>query len=587
MAIDANRFAAKTRSSKPASILNYADWVVYSGIAICSLINALFSLRFTTADTVAYLDISDAILDHRWHSVVNAYWFPLYPALLAVGKMLFGHRLQYELMAARLVGAFTWLLFVFASVAVAASARRLMLARGAKSGELLPPRILYVWVAIFAYFFCSQDMGWYTPDALVSALMLMTVAALLWAVADPILFAFVAVGLFGGLAYWAKAFALPFFLLWMLLAAAANLRRVNILGRLGLSLAVFMLIAGPYVWQISAAKGRFTFGESGRLDMAWYVNGADQFNPVADPTIYRPGTAVVQLKHPGVLLAKSPATFYFDEAQVHGSTPAWDDPSYWTDGLNARLVVSQTEASVKRNLLSAQAILLRLQVIALAGVLCYWGFTIWRPSIADPMLAMAFVLAICCIGAYSLVLVEGRFVDFAFVLIAGLYAACSLAKHPAASLQSLHMAVLLIAVLILFSGFRLALLEWNHDRATAGARPLQGIYNLPVISAGAGLAARYPQGAEVACMGHRACYGDPYWARYAGLHMTAVIESGQDMAPKIADESCQSLEQNPVVLDLLRRRGVRAIVARFDGKKPCSAEWRPLAPSLDFFYLPL
>lgn len=384
-----------------------------------------------------------------------------------------------------------------------------------------------------------------------------------------------------------KGIRVPFFFLWILLAAAANLRRPNILRRLGASLAVFGLVAGLYVWQISAAKGHFTYGASGRLAMAWYVNGADQFNPVADPMVYRPGAAAIRLKHPGELLSKSPDAFYFSETEVQGSTPAWDDPSYWTDGLRARFVPGQVEAVLKKNLLSAESIILRLQVILLAGVLCYWGFTIWRPSLTDPILAMAFLLALYCIGAYSLILVEGRYVDFAFVLIGGLYAACSLARHPAASLRSLHVAVLLIAALILFSGFRLSLLEWSRQRSTTGARLLQGVYNGPVISAGAALAARYPRGAEVACMGYRACYGDPYWVRYAGLNMTAIIESGQDKAPKSAAESCKSLEQNPAVLDLLRNRGVRAIVARFDGTQPCSAEWQLLESSGDFSYLPI
>jgi hypothetical protein len=571
----------------PASILSGSNWLVYAGIVVCSLANALFGLRFATADTVAYLDISDAIRDHRWHSVVNAYWFPLYPALLAVGKACFGNRPQYELMAARLAGAFTWLLFVLASVAVAAAARRLMRARGANADELLPPRILYMWVAILAYFFCSQDMRWYTPDALVSALMLLTVAALLLAIAEGRLLAYVAVGLFGGLAFWTKSFAFPFFFLWMLLAASANIRRFAILRRLVLSFIVFALIAGPYVWQISAAKGRFTFGESGRLDMAWYVNGADQFDPVANASVYLHGTAHASLKHPGELLSTTPKAVYFSRQQIHGSLPAWDDPSYWGDGLTPRFVSGQVEASVKRNLLAAQTILLRLQPLLLFGVLCYWGYTVRRPSLTDPILTMTLVLALACIGAYSLILLEGRFVDFALVLIGAVYGACSLAKHPAGSLRSLHAAILLIAVLVLFSGFRLSWLQWSETRQQVGARPMQGIYSMPIVSSGADMAARYPRGTEVACMGFLACYGDPYWAKFAGVSITASIEPGQEDAQTGAAEGCEKLEQHPQVLDLLRKRGVQAIVARFNEMRPCSAAWQPLGKSGGFFYLPL
>ena len=154
-----------------------ADWLIYCGMVACSLANAFFGAYESNADTVVYLDLSDAIKNHLWHSVVNAYWFPLYPALLTLGKACFGFRMQYELMAARLVDAALGLFFVLAAVVLAASARRLLIARGATKDTLLPERILYLWVAVFAYIYVSADMNRIAPDALVSALMILCVAA--------------------------------------------------------------------------------------------------------------------------------------------------------------------------------------------------------------------------------------------------------------------------------------------------------------------------------------------------------------------------------------------------------------------------
>lgn len=576
----------KMRSER-ASHLSWSDQAIYVGIVVCSFFGALVNQRFVTADTVAYLDLSDAIRDHRWHAVVNAYWFPLYPALLTIGRACFGFRQQYELMAARLVGALTGLLFVLAAMAVAAAARRLMLARGARVDELLPPGILYVWVATLAYFFCAQDMGWYTPDALVSALMLLTVAAVLWGAAEQSLFAFVAAGLLGGLAYWAKAFAFPFFFLWMLLAAAASLRKPGMLRRLAVSLGVFVLVAGPYVGAISAAKGRFTFGDSGRLDMAWYVNGAVEGNPGWGPPGLLHETAHAHLKHPTELLSSDPRVVYFSPRQVRGTIPEWDDPSYWEDGLSPHFNLGQIEAAVKRNIPAAQAAIMRIPPILLLGVLCYWGYTVRRPSFVDPILAMTFFLAIACIGAYSLVLLEGRYIAFSLVLMGASFASCSLAKQPTGSMRSLHLAVALIAGAILCFAFRLSLLQENVERLRHGAHPLQGIYDMPMISAGTDLAVRFPRGTEVACMGYLACYDDSYWAKYAGLSVTAIIESGHQWDHTSAAEGCQKLDENPSVLDRLKARGVRAVVGRFGGEHPCSTAWQPLEGSGDFYYLPL
>src|ERR1035437_4725411 len=102
-----------------------------------------------------------------------------------------------------------------------------------------------------------MDMVRITPDALVSSFMILSVAALLWAIAEDRLSAYIAVGICGGLAYLAKTFAFPFFILWMMLAVAANFRKLRVLRRIALSVLVFGLIAGPYIWQISAAKGSF------------------------------------------------------------------------------------------------------------------------------------------------------------------------------------------------------------------------------------------------------------------------------------------------------------------------------------------
>ena len=573
------------------------DWLVYLGIVICSLTQALLGYQPMTPDAVVYLDIADAIRDHRWHSVFNAYWFPLYPALLAAGKACFGNRIQYELMATRLVGFLISLLFVLSSIALASSARRIMLVRGANPDELLPQRTLYVWVAVFAFFFYFPEMAWYTPDALVSSFMILAVAALLLGVTKDSLLPYVAAGVFGGLAFWAKAFAFPFFFLLMLLTAVANFRRFRVLRRLVLCLLVFALVAGPYIWQISAAKARFTFGDSGRLTSAWLVNGADQFNPVADPTVFVHGTANVNFRHPAELLSKTPEIGYYSRSQADGSTPQWDDPSYWSDGLTPRFVVSQEVAALKRNLPTAAGVPLRLPIILLLGVLCLFGFTVRKASQADPMLTMVLVLALFSIGSYALIFLCGRYVAFSFVMIGTLYAACSLTKHSGRKPAFLHKTVLLASALVLLFAFRYSLVLWNLERQRLGAHPLEDIYDPLAVSAGSDLALLYPQGSEVACMGYRACIRDPYWARYAGLSVTAVIEVGHgstetglqsvESVRRVAAEGCKELEQNPEVLDALRKRHIRAIVSSFDASPPCSASWRPVGESAAFYLLPL
>jgi hypothetical protein len=88
-------------------------------------------------------------------------------------------------------------------------------------------------------------------------------------------------------------------------------------------------------------------------------------------------------------------------------------------------------------------------------------------------------------------------------------------------------------------------------------------------------------------MGDLACRVDPYWARYAGVKVTGIIETGaqvREVNRKRAEEGCQKLEENPAGLELLRQRNIKGIVARFDGTRPCSAQWKQLGESPNFFY---
>ena len=117
--------------------------------------------------------------------------------------------------------------------------------------------------------------------------------------------------------------------------------------------------------------------------------------------------------------------------------------------------------------------------------------------------------------------------------------------------------------------------------------PLTGIYDLSVQSAGAALRLQLPVGSEVACMGSDVCYGvDSYWARYAGVRITGIIDTSHSISETGANvnDDCSALERHPEVLDALRKHMIRAIVARFDDEPPCSTNWKKLGTGSSFYY---
>jgi hypothetical protein len=574
------------RTVQDRSVFRGADRWIYMSIVVCIFAESVLGPYRGSADPVAYLDISDLIRRHAWHAVVNAYWFPLYPAALALGRAAFGFRVRYELLAAKLVDSIIQVLFVVSSVFLAATARRLMLARGFSATELLPRRTLYIWIATIACFFALRDFTGITPDALLTMLMIVSVAFLLRGVTEEGWLSFLIAGLSAGVAFWTKAFAFPFFFLCIFCFGVANFRHPRILRGLVFSLLIFGFISAPWVWQLSQAKGRFSAGDSGSLNAAWFVNGADRFNPVPDLSVYHAGQAVPDFKHPGELLMRDPEISYYNPHTVPGSTPQWDDPSYWSDRLKPRFVPRQYATEFVNDMkVFLRNAPMRLQVVVLLAVFPLFGFVPAKRAIAYSPFSTVLVLAVAVVGSYLLIYFEQRYVIFSYIAIATIYAACCL-RRPSSKPGSLHTAVLLIAALVVLYGFQESLQKLK-DQQLEGGRPLHGIYDVAATSAGASLASEFPPGSEVACMGDAACWGDPYWARYGHLEMTAIVETGRGFAITDAQTGCVELRSHPDGMRLLRNRNVRAIVGRFEEGPPCSTQWKPLGRSGTFYYLPL
>lgn len=566
-----------------------SDPWIYLAIALCCLAGALFNPYLNTADALSYFDISDAIRHHVWHSVVNAYFFPVYPGLLLIGRAVFGFRMKYELMAARLTDAVIQMFFIASSVVLVNSVRAVVRSRGVRIDELIPERTLCVWAATFAYILAMQDVSDIRPDALVSAFMILTAASFLFAIAENNLAAFAAAGLFGALGEWTKAIAFPFFVLCMVCVILANLRRFRVLKGLLMTILVFAVVAGPWIGAISRAKGRLTFGDSGRLTSAWVVNGADLFNPVNDPSIYHPGHASAHFKHAGTLLSRDPVSFYFNDG-IYGTLPQWYDASYWEAGLSPRFVPHDTIAAIRRNMAALYRIAdVHLQLVVFFCAPLLFGFALWRGSLTNPTLTGMAILAMALIAAYMTVLMEGRYIVFSLMMFAALFAGSCVSAKPA-NARSFHIAVLLIAATIFLGQLQDVVVHRRELQQKNGMNPLTGIYDISVQSAGAVLRSQFPEGSEVACMGGEACFKDPYWARYGGVRITGIIDTSHSVSISVADgaasvdSDCLAIERAPNVLNILREHQIRAIVTQFDNGKPCSTNWKKLGTGSSFYY---
>jgi hypothetical protein len=557
-------------------------------------------------DAMAYLDIADLIHAHRWAGVVNAYWHPLYPALLMMTKALLhatrwnevhaGYVLNYAIFLAS-VGA----MLGFVSALVALRKRMSPSEDQDASVALLSVnalRLLGLGLLVIAQ---SRELsiGTIRPDALLQVLMLAAFAMLLRALATESLVYAPLMGLFLGLAYLTKSFA---FLIALLAIAVMVVFQVWMQGRrLGkvvvgglLAAVVFAAVAGPYVAALSKQKGRFDFGDSGALNYAWYVSGTDKFH--IEPRMTDSfGSAKVTLVHPEKQLLAQPGVYSY-KAQPYGTYPAWFDPTYFHERIvpvfNAKRLAHR---DVRNVVLVLRYVLNHPEAPVLLALLLVFGarfgFGGWRRGFWLPMVALGLAMA----AIYGLVNIEERYVTLAYLLIvlpvfAALRSPGMVIREDAGASRWRPVVatamVALLAFLALGETLRVAL----DERRSESAEGLPAAWYSPSIygAAKALNAMGVGGGDQIACMGTIACLNDPYWMRLAGVQVDSEVYNPD---AKHLLEEFEGLPNRQQVYDLLRADGAKVLVASFDpgamtGRSAAAAGWVRLGET-DFYAYPL
>ena len=373
-------------------------------------------------DSVSYIEMAEAVVRSGWHALVNAYWSPLYPALLTLGFRILHPPMHWEFTVVHLVNFIVYLadllcLEFFLKELLAA--RRLEV--GSKGNlKPVPEKIFWVWGYLL---FIWSNHFWLrpqqvNPDIIVAGLVYLATALLLrvyrgkgdW-------LAFAGLGAVLGVAYLAKTAMFP--LSFVFLACGFflfGLRRKSYSQSLAgstVALAIFAMIAFPLIVAISKEKQRLTFGDSGKINYAEHVDGAPfmthwQGQPAGT------GTPV----HPTRKVSDDPVIDEFAQP-IAGSYPPWYDQSYWYEGIRAhfslrgQLWVLFKSANTYFKLFSRSG---ALYVMFLALILLVrktgkweWGTRqfrlVWLPSLGALIM-------------YAFVVVKQRYVSgFALVLL--------------------------------------------------------------------------------------------------------------------------------------------------------------------------
>jgi hypothetical protein len=548
-------------------------------------------------DAVSYMDLGDLIRGHQWHAIVNAYWHPLYPALLALGHALFRSTRYNELAACYVINLFIFLLEMLAIVVFVdalSDLRHKLLPTSTSVTSFLLDRDSLRYLALTLLLIASQrelSPGKVRPDALLQALLLFALAALLKHLATGLYRYTALMGLALGLAYLTKSFAFIFTLCCLLVLVLFRIlwQRTRLLPVVAASLVLlccFGVVAGPYVAALSHQKGRLTFGDSGSLNYAWYVSGTEKVH--LEPSMTASfGSADVQLKHPEQQLLESPGINRYS-ALANGTYPPWFDPTYWNDHIRTRFSLSRQLPRAGRNLvLVARYLLNHPEGLVLFALLFLLGSSLRLRLASDAFWLPPVALGLAVWLIYGIVNIEERYVTIGFLaILLPLFAALRVKPSSSSSRPSIAMALILFfALLTTAESFRLAAEErrqflvahypapWYEPDDFAAAHALNALGIGP--------------GDNVACIISHSHVFVPYFARLAGVRiLTELYVPKGPLYPFLA-----ALPNREEALDTLRRTGDKALIGYFDpgamtGTTPASAGWHQLA-NTHFYVYPL
>lgn len=511
-------------------------WIIGPALG---LLQALAQRNDIDHDGVSYLDMAERFWHGGYRSLLNAYWSPLYPWLLAHAIRF--SPLYWEALALHLVNFGIYLLVLFSFDLF------LDQLQPQASDRALPEWAIRAFGYSLVLWCCLilTPLGLSHPDLLVMAVVFCVAAItarirnkrfnIIW----PLL-----LGVLLGLGYLAKAAMFPLAFVFLGVAFLAARRSLLLMAP-----AMFALIAGAYILMLSHAEHRITFGDSAKINYAMWVNASG--SPI----------------HPGRKVFEHPAVYVYTE-HLAGTNPGWTDPSYWRAGVEPKLNLRRQADVVHRSFDIYFSILTQLSGV-LAGLLALiliddTQATLRRILNQWPL----YIPALAAFTMYSLVHVELRFVG-AFVALICMALFLGIRISPAA----LPFGRAIVLAIVILLGAQVA---WD------AAHNLIRLANLGESSDWRMAKALEGFGVE---RGDKVAIIDPvrdlYWARLAGVTLTGKI--GTDDAPEFW---ALAPEVKSRIAKVISSFGIKALVAQGLPSSVLSEGWSEVEKT-DYYVLPV
>jgi hypothetical protein len=537
-----------------------------------ALLEAWSQRRFINEDGISYLDMSDALIRHNWHLLINSIWSPLYPLLIGVATWLTRPSAQWEV---PIVHALNFVIFLGALASfefllrqVIRVLRRENEREGADSAAPLP---VWIWQLLGYSLFAWSTIGmiWaprmVTPDLCVAIFVYLD-AGLLLSLGDSAKQSrtCLLLGLTLGMGYLAKAILFPMAFLFMVVAFFMIGEWRKAVRPLAVTFLVFCTVAAPLVISMSRRVGRLSYSEAANMNYSWVVN---HFNPYGSASGPSPS-----LKHPMTLFHRDPDVFGFREPLAL-TYPPRSDMGYWSAGVHVTINPRNQLRTVGRNLI---VFFTNVHIVPMCGLIG-GGVILLLMSPNEPRrfrsisrswpLLVSGAVAPCL---YLLVFVEPRYVaPFLVLVLLGFFPGILLRNPKDAAKRTVIPTVVIATSMMVLTALLVVyhLAGYPHSQRGEGQLFLQVGESLN--------AAGVRPGEDVGIIGGGVIgdsSGGCRWARMARVRIVAQMPSEE--AADFFRVSSPTVKAE--VYDAFARAGAKAVVAEETPPPGGIADWQRL-----------
>jgi hypothetical protein len=545
-------------------------------------------------DGLSYLEMGEGLSHGNWKLAVNGTWSPLFPLILGVATRLLKPAPLHEM---AVLHAVNFAILVFALLCFEFLLRQVLRWRDEVWPEtdgdtrISSAGITLLGYAVFAW--CALDLftlRLLAPDLLQSGFLYIAFALLLrsrtktlnWR--DSVL-----LGLALAFAYLAKAPALPVALLVIGVTFVSQVSRPHGLARTALATVVFAVTIAPLVLALTHDRGHLTFGESARINYAWYVAGAPYRHWQGENA---PGSSGIP-RHPTRKILAEPPVYEF-ASPLPGTYPVWIDPSYWYEGIQIRIAARRQAGRLISNVKGLYAFFFNPHAIQQArrgkeGTLFSFvllGFlAVLLPILAlrsgsarrlmlDVVRHASFLILPClaAIAMFSLVWVEARYVAAYFAVLVMVLLATVRLPATAANRRILALAPACLAILCVtlltserLRGFSVPTPMADDWQVAQAVRTL-GVHNVGVL--------------EYANHQHYR------WARLARVRIVAevYVDAFRQDGEEVFWGAGEAAQRQAI--DAFQRGGADAIVSREPPRGATASQWRAVGPYYAYLLSP-